>query len=204
MRKISLLLIVMAAIWFGACQNNNEAVPDNVEEAAGLDMVAASAARYSVANDSVTAGKCRGKLTEVAPDSLPASVTSYITSTYPGASITFAAQDQSGKTVVAITLADGSVKGLLFGTDGLFSQELAHHKHKAQLTRVDSAALPAAITGYITTHYAGASIRVAATNAAGEYFVAATLNGTEKVLLFNADGTFNKELDKPAKRRKKH
>ncbi|MCE7064471.1 hypothetical protein LZG73_04200 [Dyadobacter sp. CY326] len=53
-------------------------------------------------------------------------------------------------------------------------------------------------------NYAGSTIQVAATNADGAYFVAISVDNAVKVLLFNADGSFDKKLEKPFKRGKKH
>ena len=203
MKRVSLLLVVLAGIWFSACQKDNTGV-DPAVETADFESVVSTAARYSVATDSVTVGKCKGKLTEMATADLPATVTDYITATYAGSEIKFAAKDQSGKIIVAITLADGTAKGLLFNADGTFAEELKQHAHKAKLTKIEVSALPAATTAYITANYAGSTISTAATNADGAYFVAITTNDVVKVLLFNADGTFSKELEKSGKRHKNH
>ena len=202
MKKISLLLIVLTGVWFAACQKSNGTL--DPQESSDFEGVVESAARYGVLTDSVTVGKCKGKLTEVATADLPKAVTDYINTTYAGSEIKYAAKDQSGKIVVALTLADGSAKGLLFNADGTFKEELKQHQHKAKLTKVEVSALPAAITAYVTSNYAGAEIKIAASNEAGEYFVGITVNDTVKLLLFNADGTFNKELEKPMKRQRRH
>lgn len=60
------------------------------------------------------------------------------------------------------------------------------------LTVVETATLPAAIPTYITTNYAGATIKEALKDPKGNYVVAITLNSTLKLLLFKADGTFIK------------
>ena len=54
------------------------------------------------------------------------------------------------------------------------------------LTAVDVASLPAAVTSYISTNYAGATIKEAKKDSNGEYAVAITLNNARKVLLFKA------------------
>jgi len=194
------LLVLLAGIWFVACQKNNGTL-DPQGEASDLETVIESAARYGILTDSVTIGKCKGKLTEVATADLPVAVTDYINANYAGSEIKYAAKDQSGKIVVALTLTDGTAKGLLFNADGTFKEELAQHAHKAKLTKVEISTLPASVTSYITSNYANADIKLAATNDAGEYFVAITVDNSVKILLFNADGTFSKELEKPVKRR---
>lgn len=63
------------------------------------------------------------------------------------------------------------------------------------LTTVDVVSLPATITSYISTNYSGATIKGAKTDANGNYVVAITVNGTTKLLLFQANGTFLKEAE---------
>lgn len=199
MKKFLLLLVLVAGFCFVACQKNNETLTPQ-DESSSFESVVESAARYGVVTDSVTIGKCKGKLTEVATADLPKSVTDYITANYAGSEIKYAAKDQSGKILVALALADGTARGLLFNADGTFKEELKQHAHKANLTKIEISALPASITSYITSDYAGSEIKMAGTNDTGEYFVGIKVDGAVKILLFNADGTFNKELEKPAER----
>ena len=60
------------------------------------------------------------------------------------------------------------------------------------LTVVATATLPAAIITYITTNYAGATIKEALKDEKGNFVVAITVNSALKLLLFKADGTFVK------------
>lgn len=168
-----------------------------------FEAVTLSAARYSVEADPTTKLKCKGKLTELAEADIPAAVNAYISANYAGATLKFAAKDESGNIVVGLTLADTTHKGLLFDSAGAFKEELKHYKAHAKLTEVAVADLPATITGYVTTNYAGATVKHAGKNEAGEYFVMLAVGGKPVVLLFNADGTFNKALDKPMHRGKK-
>ncbi|WP_338871123.1 PepSY-like domain-containing protein [Spirosoma sp. SC4-14] len=62
------------------------------------------------------------------------------------------------------------------------------------LTSVDVSTLPSAITTYINTNYAGATIKEAGTDPKGNYVVIITLNNELRLLAFKADGTFIKEL----------
>ncbi|WP_215237855.1 hypothetical protein [Dyadobacter helix] len=200
MKKLLILAFVtIGGLGFTGCQKDETAVDLSTETAADLTSVENAAARYALLADSVTTQKCKGKLTEVATSELAASITSYITASYAGAEIKFAAKDEAGRVVVAIVLADGTAKGLLFNADGTFKEELKDHGRKAKLTEVEVSSLPASITDYVAANYAGAEIKKAGTNTDGEYFVGILADGTMKVLLFNADGTFNKELEKPAK-----
>jgi hypothetical protein len=204
MMKRFLLLLVICGIWFSACQNDSSNPTPTTNAASGIETLVASAARLAVSSDSVTVKTCKGNLTEVDSADLGTTVTGYIATTYPGAAIEYAAKDASGRIVVAIVLTDGTVVGLLFDADGTFNKELKQHAPKAKLTQIDSTALPASVTSYISNTYPGASIKEAATNVSGEYYVAIKVEDAVKVLIFNADGTFNKEVDKPTKKRRKH
>jgi hypothetical protein len=196
MKKMIAMVVALAGLWIVGCQKDNSGVTPSVESTT-LESVVSAAARYSVTTDSVTVGKCKGKLTEIAAADLSTAISAYINSTYAGATVKFAAKDAEGKVIVAIVLTDGTVKGLLFNADGTFNAELKQHAAKAKLTKIEASALPAAITSYISTTYAGAEIKQAGKNAAGEYFVGILVDSKIKVLLFKADGTFNKELEKP-------
>ena len=199
MKRMVLLLIASVGFWFVSCQkDNSDMSPAMDTDDVSLETVANSAARFSLEADSVTTRTCKGKLTEVAVADLSTVITGYISATYPSSTLKFAAKDESGKIVVSILLADGTPKGLIFNADGSFSAELKGHAKRAKLTEVAVANLAATITGYITTNYAGAEIKKAGTNADGQYFVGIVLDSRVKVLLFNADGTFNKELEKTA------
>ena len=63
---------------------------------------------------------------------------------------------------------------------------------KDSLTTV--ADLPATITSYISTNYAGATIKEAGKTTMGTYLVGIEVNSIFKLLVFKADGTFEKEL----------
>ncbi len=196
MRKMIAVVLALTGLWMTGCQKDNSGLTP--EESADFESVVAAAARYSVSTDTATVKKCKGKLTEVVTADLSANITSYISTTYAGSSVEYAAKDAEGKVVVAIVLADGTAKGLLFNADGTFNVELKQHPHKAKLTKVEVSALPASITSYISTNYAAAEIKQAGTNADGEYFIGILLDGKGKVLLFNADGSFKNELERPA------
>jgi hypothetical protein len=168
-----------------------------------FDAVTLSAARYSVEADSTTKMKCKGKLTELAEGDIPAAVNAYIRANYAEATLKFAAQDQAGNVVVGLMLADGTPKGLLFDSAGNFKEELKHYKQRAKLTKIAVVDLPTTVSGYIAANYTGAEIKHAGTNETGEYFVMVVVESKLMVLLFNADGTFNKTLDKPMHHGKK-
>lgn len=197
MKRLIFLLVASAGFWFVSCQSDSPGPTMDTDDV-NLETVATAAARFSLEADSVTKHSCKGKLTEVALTDLATAITDFISSTYPSSTLKFAAKDESGKMIVSVLLADGTPKGLIFNADGTFNAELKNHARKAKLTEVAVASLPATITGYITTQYAGAEIKKAGTNAEGQYFVGLILDRKIKVLLFNADGSFNKELEKSA------
>lgn len=166
-----------------------------------------SAARVS--SDS-TGFHCRDSLTRIAVSALPATVTSYITTKYTSATINYAAKDDAGNILVAISQADGR-KALLFNADGSFNREVAlrgeggpgrghggPHGGKGggrdSLTIVQVSALPAAITSYITTNYTSATINAAAQDPNRGYLVMITQNNQRKTLLFDTTGKFVQEI----------
>ncbi|MEA5402021.1 PepSY-like domain-containing protein [Arcicella sp. DC2W] len=75
-------------------------------------------------------------------------------------------------------------------------------KCRGKITTVDPAALPAAIVTYISTNYAGATIKFAGTDTQGQYVVGITLNSVETGLLFDANGVFVKALQHYARKAK--
>lgn len=68
------------------------------------------------------------------------------------------------------------------------------HTKPGSLTIIATTSLPATVTSYITTTYAGAVIKQAGKDSAGKFLVLITVNSVTKLLVFNADGTFNTEL----------
>ncbi|MPR35585.1 hypothetical protein [Salmonirosea aquatica] len=195
---VFMMASVLGLLILGCQKDSLAPVNDTAFEAMTL-----SAARYSVEADSTTKMKCKGRLMELAEAAIPAAVTAHISANYDGATLKFAATDESGNVVIGLTLADGTPKGLLFDSAGNFKEELKHYKQHAKLTEVAVVDLPASITDYVAATYAGAEIKHAGTNEAGEYFVMLVSDSKPVVLLFNADGTFNKALDKPMHHGKK-
>lgn len=68
---------------------------------------------------------------------------------------------------------------------------------KGKITELAEADIPAAVSAYIVSNYAGATIKHAGKNEAEEYFVLLATADKPVVLLFNANGTFAKALEKP-------
>ncbi len=197
MRKLilaGLIAVFGTALW--SC-NQNEAVSVDADSAI-------SAARLG---SDTTGFFCRDSLTKIDVATLPATVTSFVSASYTGATINYAAKDDAGNFLVAIT-QNSQRKALLFNADGTFNKELSlrggggkghggghgHRGGRDSLTLVAVANLPASITSYITTNYASATVTAAALDATRGYFVMITQNSQRKTLLFAADGTFSQEI----------
>lgn len=193
MKKIiiaGLLAVFGTALW--SCQQNEAVSPDTAINAARL-------------GSDTTGFFCRDSLTKIDVATLPATVTSYVSTGYAGATVNYAAKDDAGNFLVAIT-QNSLRKALLFNADGTFNRELSlrgggkghGHGHgrgnRDSLNRVAVANLPAAITSYITTNFASATITAAALDATRGYLVMITQDSQRKTLLFNADGTFAQEI----------
>jgi Putative beta-lactamase-inhibitor-like, PepSY-like len=148
---------------------------------------------------------CRDSLTKIAATALPVAITDYVTRTYAGASVNYAAKDDKGNFLVAISTTTQRTL-LLFNADGTFNKELTlrggpgghgmggHGFPHDSITKIAVSALPAAITTYLTANYAGATVDLAAKDANRGYLVMITQNGQRKALLFNLDGTFNQAV----------
>ncbi|MBC8154256.1 MAG: PepSY-like domain-containing protein [Bacteroidetes bacterium] len=150
-------------------------------------------------------------LTKVDISTLPAATTNYITANYAGSTITEAAKASNGTFVVMITVGT-TRKVLQFNADGTFKMELSFKGGKGfgshggpggwHTAPISVSALPAAVTTYITTNYAGATITGAVKGPNNGYLVLISVNSTPKALEFNADGTFTKEVLKGVGRNK--
>ncbi|MGA0560734.1 PepSY-like domain-containing protein [Larkinella sp. VNQ87] len=198
-----LLFIALAVVGLYGCNQDQQAVsPDSDSEVA-----ATSTAR--LASDS-SGFFCRDSITRIEVSALPTAVSSYISANYTGATIEYAAQDDNGNYLVSIT-QNGERKALLFNADGSFNEELAFRNRKgrngggkgqrSKLEEIAVTELPSAITSYISTNYAGAEIKTAAQDSTRGYLVMITVDDQNKTLLFNTDGSFNKEVSKPLKGR---
>ena len=137
-------------------------------------------------------GKGRGhrdSLTKVDVASLPAAITTHLRLNYAGATIQMAALDPNRGYLVMIVL-NGERKTLVFNTDGSFKEELVR-RSRGNFTKIDVATLPAAVTSYVSTNYAGSTISQAGKNTAGQFVVVVKpASGREVALLFAADGKF--------------
>ncbi|MBO0930534.1 PepSY-like domain-containing protein [Fibrella aquatilis] len=190
LQVVSFIALFGMALW--GCNQGSNVAPDATLSTARLT------------SDS-TGFHCRDSLTKVAVTALPATITAYIAKTYAGSTADYAAKDDKGNFLVAISTTT-TRNLLLFNADGTFNKELTLRggpgghgpggfgKKRDSLTVVAISALPAAITTYITANYAGATVDVAAKDANRGYVVMITQNGQRKALLFNLDGTFSQEV----------
>ena len=193
MKKVLFLLTAVSGLFLASC-NNQEVAPDSIDEV--LASVEASAARTAALNDTVTKGKCKGKLTSIDIATLPATVTTYINTKYAGSTIKFAGKDEKGQTVVGVSLNDVET-GLLFDANGVFVQALTHYGKKAKLIEVDITTLPASVGAYVTANYAGYTIKKAGKDADGNLLVGLKNDTAHKVLKFDSAGKFLEELAIP-------
>ena len=190
---LSFIALFGLTLW--GCNKSDQVSPDT----------ALSSARLT---GDTTGFHCRSNITKIAAADLPAAVTSAISASYTGATVDYAAKDDAGNFLVAIT-QNAARKTLLFNADGTFNRELALRdraghgpgghggfgRGRDSLSQVAVADLPAAITSYITANYAGSKINVAGKDATRGYIVMITLtDSTRKALLFNTDGTFAQEV----------
>ena len=193
MKKVLILLTAISGLFLASC-NNQEVAPDSTDDV--LASIEASAARTAAVNDTVTKGKCKGKLTSVDIATLPATITTYINTNYAGSTIKFAGKDEKGQYVVGVSL--NSVEtGLLFDANGAFVQALTHYGKKAKLTEVDITTLPASVGTYVTANYAGYTIKKAGKDTDGNLLVGIKNDTTHKVLKFDSAGVFKEELAIP-------
>ena len=192
MKKVLFLLTAVSGFFLTSCKNQDAVDPS--EEI--LLSMQASSARSAADADPVTKEKCKGKLVAVDPATLPASIATYINTNYAGATVKFAGKDDKGQIVVGLTLNNVET-GLLFDASGVFLKALDNYGKKAKLVQVDIATLPASVTAYVTTNYAGYTIKKAGKDADGNVLVGIKNDAGHKVLKFDSTGKFVAELQIP-------
>ncbi|MBC7847473.1 MAG: PepSY-like domain-containing protein [Flavobacterium sp.] len=130
--------------------------------------------------------------TPIAVSSLIADIKTYITTHYPAATITSAEKDWNGGFEVHITTAAGVRLELNFTAAGVFvvGSDSNNH-HSAGTVSVIVNDLIVSIKAYITTNYAGATIKEAHLESDGSYDVIITTSaGARLKLNFTATGVF--------------
>ncbi|MDR6561351.1 MULTISPECIES: PepSY-like domain-containing protein [unclassified Arcicella] len=192
MKKLMFIMTAFIGVMLASCskQEDLSASDDN------YSALEVSAARTAAVTDTVTKQKCKGNITSIDPAALPATITTYISTNYAGATIKYAGKDAQGQYVVGVSLNNVET-GLLFDANGVFVKALQHYARKAKLTEVDITTLPATLTSYITTNYAGYTVKRAGKDADGNIYVAISDGTNRKVLLFDATGAFKQALETP-------
>jgi hypothetical protein len=130
--------------------------------------------------------------TPVAIADLATSITTYISTTYAGATITSAHKESDGSFDVFITTAAGANLNLNFSAAGDFvSVSSSGNNHSNHETPIAVASLLAEITTYITTNYPAATITSAEKDWNGGFEVhITTAAGIRLELNFTAAGVF--------------
>jgi|GEM_PF-920023 len=134
--------------------------------------------------------------TSVDVASLPATITSYVTSKYASSTISGAAQNAEKLYIVFVKTTSGKVL-LEFNADGSFKQEVVRAgRGKGTFVDITTAELPKNVTDYITKTYAGSTINKAAKSSVDGGFLVwiKKADGTNVGLSFGADGTFKQEM----------
>jgi hypothetical protein len=130
--------------------------------------------------------------TTIAVTDLLASITTYITTNYPGATITSAKKDWNGGFEVRLTTAAGVRIELNFTSAGVFVVGSdSHHHHSGGTVLLIINDLITDIKTYITTNYVGATIKEAHLESDGSYdVIITTADGIKLKLNFTAAGVF--------------
>lgn len=175
------MFAVVAVAALSSC--NNEGTDPVLEEDASVAAVAAS-----VIDTTAFGNANMAAWAEIADTDLPQEVLNYIADNYPDNTIHHAWVDDNGGYVVLLN----NKTALRFDNTGAFVEAIENAGRKGddnrpELTEVDIANLPAAITDYISTNYADFTIEKAGTDADGKYHVKLT---SGPVLIFDADGNF--------------
>ena len=182
MRKQIFLGLVLAAT-LGACNQNSNVTP--------ATTTATGAGR--------TATDSFGKGVTITADQLPAAATTYLTTNYAGYTLIQAVQgtDRAGATFYAVVIEQSGVRyHLHFDAAGAFVASKGGHgpgPNDANETTITADKLPAAITDYLNTTYAGYTLVQAeqAADAAGVvmyYETVITSSGKTFQLNFDATG----------------
>jgi len=195
----SILLAVTVA--FTSCEQS-EVSPDtnSVETSLSeLALLAVSSSSRTTTSDSTATDSTGGfgrkcSLSEVKTRSLPATITTYITSNYAGASIQKVGKASEGGYIVYIKKTDATYAALSFDASGTFVSE------STPATSVEVASLPDAVTSYISTTYAGSTVKKAVVASDGRYLVAVEkADGNIVGLAFTAEGAFVQEVSMKSK-----
>jgi hypothetical protein len=223
-KPIAVNVAIAAVMMMSSCQKEVVSSNDNaaIQAAVAQTQAIAVAASATTSGDSVyvinTCGP-RAKRDSIAYSSLPAIVTSYISSNYSGSTFqkAFSVKDQAGtlQGYVVIINFNGNPVGLKFDAGGAFVQVLEQREghdllgggwHKGghfdnrdgrQRDTIAISTLPASITSYFAANYAGDTLVRASRTRDSGYVVISKNNGLFATV-FNASGAFVSRVDLPA------
>lgn len=132
------------------------------------------------------------KVKSLDASALPTLANTYIQKHYPTATIKRVAQGPRGN--YGVLLQTGNTYELLaFTKNGVFLKQI---DRTSGGKLIETSELPSAITTYITSHYAGATIKQAGQGPKGNYGVVIEIDGKRKALIFDQTGTFLKEVSR--------
>ena len=128
----------------------------------------------------------------VALTALPSSITSYFSANYASDTLLRAARTADSGYVVLSNNA--GLYATVFNASGSFVSRVELPAPHGKITAVDAAALPAAVTNYLTTTYPGyvfnKAFSISVNGTVQGYCVAIEANSTRYVVFFDASGNF--------------
>lgn len=147
----------------------------------------------------------RPKLTEVALENLPTSISDYIVSNYVSFELKKARTDQEGNFHISLA-SESDRKRLVFNSEGAFIEEMLKPERtggeRPEITDVAIDALPDVITSYITTNYVDGEIVKSGTDPEGNYMIGLKTEAGGKGLLFDSEGQFIEEKTRQKRKKK--
>jgi hypothetical protein len=222
-------LAMAAVIGFASCQKevtpsatNNAAIQAAVAQTQAI-AVSISAATAGDSVYIINTCSSQSKRDSVAFSALPSSITNYLTTNYSGYTFqkAFTIKDASStlQGYVVVIQFNGNPVGLKFDANGVFVQVLeqregrdllgnGHHeggcfqnRDGKQRDTIALSALPASITAYMASNYAGDTLVRASKTRDSGYIVLSKNNGLFATF-FNASGSFVSRVELPAQKGK--
>ncbi len=205
MKKILVAALVAVSVQLVSCDNQSVS-PDSITSDM-LDLASGGGGKPTGQNPQGGPDGDRPQLTEIAITDLSSYITNYITTNYSDATIEKTGSDPEGNILVSLSLADGTHKGLQFDANGEFVKEMTKPEggpgkgnggnKPPQLTDINISTLSSTITAYAASNYAEYSIEKAGTDPEGKTIVLLSTSDKKLGILFDASGTFEKELPPP-------
>ncbi len=187
--KNLMLLIAVAMLAITSCQKTNTLDPTVDDLAVVSDFAGLAAGTRGDSTD--PKHKCHLDITQIDITTLSSTITTSISTKYPGSTINIAGKDSLGNFYIKITKADGTHAGLLYDANGNFVKELLKGMRGKKGSEVAISSLPTTIITYISTNYATATAKKAIKLADGSFIVVlAQTDGTYIGLSFDSAGVF--------------